>query len=147
MVDVSQKVTTARVATAEVTVVLGPVITAELSSQAFTTKKGSIVQTAIIAGTLAAKRTWDTIPLCHSIPLSSIKFATEVLPDKGLRITATIKTNAQTGVEMEALHAASVAALTVYDMCKSRSHGIQITDLRLLEKTGGKSDYRAPEAS
>ncbi|MEL6140113.1 MAG: cyclic pyranopterin monophosphate synthase MoaC [Bacteroidota bacterium] len=147
MVDVSEKGTTSRLATAAVTVVLGPDITTELSSNAFTTKKGSIIQTAIIAGTMAAKRTWDTIPLCHNIPLSSIKFATEVIPEVGVRILATVKTSAQTGVEMEALHAASVAALTVYDMCKSRSHSIQITDLKLLEKTGGKSDYRAPKTS
>ncbi len=145
MVDVSVKAVTARSATATVTVELGPEITGELMEIGFETKKGSIIQTAIIAGTLAAKKTAETIPLCHNIPLSSVKFATLVVPDVGLLIEATAKTNANTGVEMEALHAASVAALTVYDMCKSRSQSIRITDLKLLQKRGGKSDYDAPE--
>ncbi|MEM9835760.1 MAG: cyclic pyranopterin monophosphate synthase MoaC [Bacteroidota bacterium] len=147
MVDVSAKPITHRSATAEVTVVLGKAITAELSQDDFQTKKGSIIQTAVIAATMAAKRTAELIPLCHNIPLSSVKLATEVLADVGLRIKATAKTQSNTGVEMEALHAVSVAALTVYDMCKSRSHDIRITDLKLLEKTGGKSDYHASEAS
>lgn len=145
MVDVSQKPITARSATAEVTVVLGAEITAELTENDFQTKKGSILQTAIIAGTMAAKQTANVIPLCHNIPLSSVKLATEIIAGTGIRIRATAKTNSNTGVEMEALHAASVAALTVYDMCKSRSQSIQITNLHLLEKTGGKSDYRASE--
>lgn len=145
MVDVSHKPITARSATAVVTVVLGAEITAELTDNGFQTKKGSILQTAIIAGTMAAKQTANVIPLCHTIPLSSVKLATEIMEDIGIRITATAKTQSNTGVEMEALHAASVAALTVYDMCKSRSQSIRITDLHLLEKTGGKSDYRAPE--
>lgn len=147
MVDISKKEDSARMAVAEVTVELGPDITAELAQTDFQTKKGSIIQTAVIAGTMAAKRTADTIPLCHQIPLSSIKIGVAVIPERGLKVTASVKTQAPTGVEMEALHAASVAALTVYDMCKSRGHGINITDLRLLEKRGGKSDYHAPETS
>lgn len=147
MVDVSAKPATARSATAGVTVVLGKEITQELSELDFQTKKGSILHTAVIAGTMAAKNTAVTIPLCHNIPLSSIKFKTDILPDIGIYLQATVKTQANTGVEMEALHAASVAALTVYDMCKSRSQAIRITDLQLLEKRGGKSDYHAPETS
>ncbi|PHI18896.1 cyclic pyranopterin monophosphate synthase MoaC [Lewinellaceae bacterium SD302] len=145
MVDVSAKAVTARSATATVTVELGPEITVELTELGFETKKGSIIQTAIIAGTLAAKKTAEAIPLCHNIPLSSVKFATTIVPEVGLRLEATAKTNANTGVEMEALHAASVAALTVYDMCKSRSQSIRISDLKLLQKRGGKSDYDASE--
>lgn len=145
MVDVSAKAITARSATATVTVELGPEITDELTELGFATKKGSIIQTAIIAGTLAAKKTAEVIPLCHNIPLSSVKFATTIVPEVGLRLEATAKTNANTGVEMEALHAASVAALTVYDMCKSRSQSIRISDLKLLQKRGGKSDYDAPK--
>lgn len=145
MVDVSAKPITARSATAGATIVLGKEITQELSELNFQTKKGSILQTAIIAGTMAAKHTATTIPLCHNIPLSSIKFRTDILPEIGIRLSATVKTQSNTGVEMEALHAVSVAALTVYDMCKSRSHNITITDLKLLEKRGGKSDYNAPE--
>ena len=145
MVDVSTKKTSARSATATVTVVLGAAIIQELSSLYFQTKKGSIIQTAVLAGTMAAKQTAATIPLCHNIPLSSVKFKSEILPDIGIRLEATAKTIAQTGVEMEALHAVSIAALTVYDMCKSRTQSIQITDLKLLQKRGGKSDYDAPE--
>lgn len=145
MVDVSAKPATARSATATVSVILGAEITKDLMAADFQTKKGSIIQTAVLAGTLAAKQTANTIPLCHNIPLSSVKIAAKVLPGTGLRLEATAKTQANTGVEMEALHAAGVAALTVYDMCKSRSQSIQITDLKLLEKTGGKSDYHASE--
>lgn len=145
MVDVSAKAHTARSATATVTVVLGAEITKELTTLDFQTKKGSILQTAVLAGTMAAKKTAETIPLCHNIPLSSVKFKTEIIAAVGIRIEATAKTVSQTGVEMEALHAASVAALTVYDMCKSRSQSIQITDLKLLQKRGGKSDYDASE--
>lgn len=145
MVDVSAKAETDRSATASVTVVLGAAIVTELKSTDFTTKKGSIIQTAIIAGTMAAKKTAETIPFCHNIPLSSVKIATEIVGEESLKIVATAKTKANTGVEMEALHAASVAALAVYDMCKSRSQSIQITDLKLLQKRGGKSDYDASE--
>lgn len=145
MVDVSAKKITARSATATVTIVLGAEITKDLNALDFQTKKGSIIQTAVLAGTMAAKKTAEAIPLCHNIPLSSIKFKSEILANIGIRLEATVKTVSQTGVEMEALHAASTAALTVYDMCKSRSQNIQITDLKLLQKRGGKSDYDAPE--
>lgn len=145
MVDVSTKATTTRSATATATVVLGREITEELSQLDFQTKKGSIIQTAVLAGTMAAKKTAEAIPLCHNIPLSSVKFRTEILEGIGIRLEATAKTVSQTGVEMEALHAATVAALTIYDMCKSRSQNIQISDIKLLRKRGGKSDYDAPE--
>ncbi len=142
MVDVSEKESSHRSAIATATVVLGEAITEELASLDFQTHKGSILQTAIIAATMAAKRTAETIPLCHQIPLSSVKISTEILPKQGIRLLVSVKTQANTGVEMEALHAASVAALTIYDMCKSRSKSIRITDIFLLEKTGGKEDYQ-----
>lgn len=145
MVDVSQKTASQRSAIATATVVLGESITQELASLDFQTHKGSILQTAIIAATMAAKRTADTIPLCHQIPLSSVKISTEVIPNLGIRLQVNVKTQANTGVEMEALHAASVAALTIYDMCKSRSKSIRITDIFLLEKSGGKEDYQAEQ--
>ena len=104
------------------------------------TKKGSITQTAIIAGTMSVKNTFNTIPLCHQIPISSIKF--NIIPDdEGFHIECAVKTNGQTGVEMEALHGVSVAALTIYDMCKALTHDMTISEIKLEKKTGGKSNY------
>lgn len=147
MVDVGDKVITQRIAKAECTVILGTAIMTELGNNDFSTKKGSVVQTATIAGTMAVKQTWSVIPLCHALAISSVKFAitpttTEAGNGPGLHIICQVKTEGRTGVEMEALHGASVAALTIYDMCKAMSHDICITDLRLVEKRGGKSDYQ-----
>src|ERR1700748_2407991 len=106
------------------------------------TPKGDPLETARIAGIMAAKRTAELIPLCHTLPLTHVDVRA-TLEDFGVRIEAEAATNAQTGVEMEALTAASVAALTVYDMTKALDKSIEIQDLYLLEKTGGKSgDYR-----
>jgi cyclic pyranopterin phosphate synthase len=102
------------------------------------TPKGDPLETARIAGIMAAKRTAELIPLCHPLPLTHVEVRAE-LRDDCVYIEAEAATNAQTGVEMEALTAASVAALTVYDMCKAVERGITITDVRLEEKTGGKS--------
>ncbi len=102
------------------------------------TPKGDPIETARIAGIMGAKRTAELIPLCHPLPLTHVDVRAEVR-DEGVYIEALASTNAQTGVEMEALTAAAVAALTVYDMCKAVEKGITITDLRLEEKTGGKS--------
>ena len=160
MVDVGDKAITTRIAEAECTVVLGEAIMAELGANDFSTKKGSVIQTAVIAGTMAVKQTWSVIPLCHALDISSVKFDIQgAIPSSGnassgphsspgegadagaMKVKCRVKTAGRTGVEMEALHGASVAALTIYDMCKAMSHDIEITGLRLVSKTGGKSDY------
>jgi cyclic pyranopterin phosphate synthase len=138
MVDVSAKAVTERVAVAEGSVVMAPkTLDAILAGDA---KKGDVIGTARIAGIMGAKRTHELIPLCHPIGLS--KVAVEIEPDPslpGLRVRATTKVADKTGVEMEALTAVSVACLTVYDMAKAIDRGMRITDIRLLEKRGGRS--------
>lgn len=140
MVDVSEKVTSFRVASASGTITLGAEIIKILAENDFNTKKGSIAQIAIIAGTMAVKNTYNTIPLCHQIPISSCKINVEPTA-VGFNIDCTVKTNSQTGVEMEALNGVSTAALTIYDMCKALTHDMVISDIKLDKKTGGKSDY------
>ena len=140
MVDVSHKATTIRVASASGKILLGEQIMDSLSKDGFATKKGSIVQTAIIAATMAVKNTYNTIPLCHQIPITSCKVNIEPT-DTGFNLSCIVKTNGQTGVEMEALHGVSTAALTIYDMCKALSHDMLISDIQLDKKTGGKSNY------
>ena len=138
MVDVSEKAVTARVATAGGQVRMLPeTLEAILAGNA---PKGSVIETARLAGIMAAKQTSNLIPLCHPLPLG--KIAVEITADRqlpGLRIEATVKTSAATGVEMEALTAVSVAALTVYDMAKALEKSMQIENIRLLKKSGGKS--------
>lgn len=141
MVDVSDKSITHRVASATGDIYLGKKIMTQLSEKGFHTKKGSITQTAIIAATMAVKKTYDTIPLCHQIPIASCKINIDP-QENGFRISCVVKTNSQTGVEMEALHGVSVAALTIYDMCKALSHEMTISNISLQEKTGGKNDYQ-----
>jgi cyclic pyranopterin phosphate synthase len=141
MVDVSDKACTQRSACAESRVYLGTKILASLQSQGWNSPKGPIIDTAIIAATMAAKKTSELIPFCHPLALKSVKIQIEPCDEARLRIVATVKVNEVTGVEMEALTAASVAALTLYDMCKAASKAIVIEHTRLLEKTGGKSDY------
>jgi cyclic pyranopterin phosphate synthase len=136
MVDTGAKPQTARRARASVRVLMSAETVAALRSGR--TPKGDPLETARIAGIMAAKRTAELIPLCHPLPLTHVDVRAE-LRDEGVYLEAEASTNAQTGVEMEALTAASVAALTVYDMCKAVEKGITITDLRLEEKTGGKS--------
>ena len=136
MVDTSAKEATARRAAASARVLMSPETVAAL--RAGRTPKGDPLETARIAGIMAAKRTAELIPLCHPLPLTHVEVRAE-LRDEGVRVEAEAATRAQTGVEMEALTAAAVAALTVYDMCKAVEKGIRITDLRLEEKTGGKS--------
>lgn len=142
MVDVSEKAVTERIAIAESIVFLGSEIMSAFESSGWSSKKGPILDTAIIAGTMAAKRTSDLIPFCHPLALKSVKIKIDPVDDARLRIEARVKVLDQTGVEMEALTAASVAALTVYDMCKAVSHEIVIEATRLVEKTGGKSDFK-----
>ncbi len=143
MVDVSSKDETHRVATAEATVRMSRETLALIQSGGM--PKGDVLATARIAGIMAAKRTPDLIPLCHPLAITGV--TVELTPDgrDSLRIEATVKTTGKTGVEMEALTAASVAALTVYDMCKAVEKGMVIENVRLLEKTGGKSGpWRLP---
>lgn len=141
MVDVSAKTTTARTATATSIVSFPAIIFKELTNNKFLSKKGSIFHTAIIAGTMGAKRTAELIPLCHPLQLSTINIDIET-GENLLAITAVVKCEGKTGVEMEALMAASIAALTVYDMCKALSHDIIIKETKLVEKKGGKSDFK-----
>ena len=136
MVDTSAKARTARRAVASARVLMSPATVEAV--RAHRTPKGDPLETARIAGIMAAKRTADLIPLCHPLPLTHVDVRAE-LRDDGVYLEAEAATAAQTGVEMEALTAAAVAALTVYDMCKAVEKGITITDVRLEEKTGGKS--------
>jgi len=142
MVDVSGKAVTKRVAKARAVIALGPEITALIAENELATKKGPVFQTAIIAGVMAAKKTADLIPLCHPLGLEDCQVKIE-RQDDDVVVTATATITGKTGVEMEALTAASVAALTIYDMCKAMSHNIVIKEIRLLEKTGGKKDFKA----
>jgi cyclic pyranopterin phosphate synthase len=136
MVDTDAKAQTARRARASVRVLMSPETVEAV--RAHRTPKGDPLETARIAGIMAAKRTAELIPLCHPLPLTHVDVRAEVR-EEGVYLEAEAATNAQTGVEMEALTAAAVAALTVYDMCKAVEKGITVTDLRLEEKTGGKS--------
>ena len=142
MVDVGEKNATKRTATAEAFVVLSEAVLGALPDN----PKGDPLQVARIAGIQAAKQTSNLIPLCHPLPLTHADVEATVEPN-GVRITATASTVGQTGVEMEAMTAASVAALTVYDMCKALDKAIEVRAVRLLEKTGGKSgDFRRNKA-
>lgn len=141
MVDVSHKNTTERLASASGVVQMSAEIVAKLKLDGYNTKKGSIAQTAIIAATMAVKNTFNTIPLCHQIPITSCKIIVEP-NDSGFMLKCTVKTTGQTGVEMEALHGVSVAALTVYDMCKALGHEMKIKDIQLDQKSGGKNDFK-----
>ena len=142
MVDVSDKAVTRRTATAAATVRLPPEVATTLRSQGFNTAKGPVFQTAVIAGTMAAKRTHELIPFCHPLGLERCHIEIESSPGDAIEIRCTVAVNHRTGVEMEAMTGASIAALTVYDMCKALSHDIVISETRLVTKTGGKSDYR-----
>ena len=144
MVDVSAKPETERIATAEGTVIMAPE-TMELII-AGQVKKGDVLSVAQLAGIMGAKRTPDLVPLCHPLNLTSVKVDLVCDPDRNaVDITACCKLTGQTGVEMEALTAVSVAALTVYDMCKSVDREMRISDIRLVQKSGGKSGtFEAP---
>ncbi len=137
MVDVSEKAATVRVAVAEAYITMLPQTLAMIVEGRHA--KGDVFAVARIAGIQAAKKTSDLIPLCHPLMLSSVSIALEAQGTEQVKITATCKLTGQTGVEMEALTAASVAALTLYDMCKAVDKGMIIGQIRLLQKTGGKS--------
>ena len=143
MVDVSAKPVTTRTAVAQAFVKMKPRIVSAV--RRLKNPKGSPLEVARIAGIAAAKRTAEWIPLCHPLPLTHID-VTARLCQNGVELRSSVMATAQTGVEMEALVAVTAAALTVYDMCKALDKGIEITDVCLLEKTGGKSgDFRRPE--
>jgi cyclic pyranopterin phosphate synthase len=140
MVDIGDKTVTQRTAVAEARVRLPAEVAATLREQGFTSKKGPVIETAIVAGVMAAKRTHELIPFCHPLAVENCKITIDAEGDS-LVIRCKVSVHHKTGVEMEALTGAAVAGLTVYDMVKALSHDIVIEGLRLLEKTGGKSDY------
>lgn len=136
MVDVSAKPETFRTATARATIKIGAEITQLIKRN--NVKKGDVLSIAQIAGITGAKKTSELIPLCHNIPISSVNVSVVLNErDECVDIIGTVKCSGKTGVEMEALTAVTVAALTVYDMCKAVSHDMVVTDVKLVEKTGG----------
>lgn len=140
MVDVSNKQTSVRTAIASGKVVFPSDVFETLAAQDFLGHKGSIIQTAVIAGIQAVKKTAELIPLCHQLNLSKIQI--DITPvENALQIVCKVKCNELTGVEMEALTGVSVSALTIYDMCKALSHNIKISEIQLEQKTGGKNDF------
>src|SRR5579872_4654805 len=142
MVDVGEKLVTRRTATARSIVVLPPEVLEQLTAGDFQTKKGSVFQIAIIAGIMAAKKTGDLIPLCHPLGLDNCAVNIQLNEQQEIIVDCTATITAKTGVEMEALVGATIAALTIYDMCKALSHDIVIKETKLIEKTGGKRDFK-----
>jgi cyclic pyranopterin phosphate synthase len=142
MVDVSEKQISQRTATARSIVSLPSEVLTQLTNGDIQTKKGSVFQIAIIAGIMAAKKTGDLIPLCHPLGLDNCNINIQLNTAQEVVIDCTATITAKTGVEMEALVGASIAALTVYDMCKALSHDIVIKETKLMEKTGGKRDFK-----
>jgi cyclic pyranopterin phosphate synthase len=140
MVDVSGKTASQRTATAEARVRFPPAVAAALRDSGLRSPKGPVFDTAIVAGVMGAKRTHELIPFCHPLGLENCRITIDLDGDAAV-IRCTVSVHHKTGVEMEALTGASVAALTIYDMCKALSHDIIIGDLRLLAKDGGKSTY------
>ncbi|HST45430.1 MAG TPA: cyclic pyranopterin monophosphate synthase MoaC [Luteimonas sp.] len=140
MVDVSAKIVTSRQADAECRVRFPAAVAAQLRGNGLRSAKGGIAETAIVAGTLAVKRTHDLIPFCHPLPIDAIDFRIDWHGERELMIDCSVRTVHRTGVEMEALTGATVAALTVYDMCKALSHAIVIGPARLRGKRGGRRD-------
>ncbi|WP_224491412.1 cyclic pyranopterin monophosphate synthase MoaC [Robertkochia flava] len=141
MVDVGHKANTDRTAKAFGRVVFTPEVFTQLKNSGFAGKKGSIIQTAVIAGIQGVKQTSTLIPMCHPLPVNSISI--DIVPGENcMEIECTVKCSGKTGVEMEALTGVSVSALTIYDMCKALSHDIHITNIQLEEKSGGKSDFK-----
>ncbi len=143
MVDVGEKSTTHRIARARAIISLPEEVIHHFENDDIKTKKGSVFQTAILAGIMGAKKTSDLIPLCHPIALDHSSVEINKIGSNEFEIVCTAKISAKTGVEMEALTGASIAALTIYDMCKAFSHDIVISEIKLLEKKGGKSDYQS----
>lgn len=145
MVDVGHKPVSARMARAQAEIVFPPAIDAQLRAQGFAVAKGPVIATAIIAGVMGAKKTPELIPFCHPLGLDDCEIAIEPLADGVWRVDCAVRLQARTGAEMEAMTGAAVAALAVYDMCKALSPEIEIRRLRLVEKRGGKRDWRRGE--
>ncbi len=140
MKDVTQKSPTLREAVAESRITMPPDVQAMLHERRL--EKGDALEVARVAGAMAAKKTWEIIPFCHPLPVTGVDITYDFEPDGGVRVETRVRTIAQTGVEMEALVAASVAALTLYDMLKPHTKQLEIVHTRLLKKSGGKSgDY------
>ncbi|MCS4304031.1 cyclic pyranopterin monophosphate synthase MoaC [Chryseobacterium sp. BIGb0232] len=142
IVDIGGKNVTKRKAVAQAIISLPNNVLEALQKDDFQTKKGSVFQIAIIAGIMGAKKTSELIPLCHPIGLDNCNLQIELNNQNDIVIQCTASIKAKTGVEMEALTGASVAALTIYDMCKALSHDIVIKEIKLIEKSGGKNDFR-----
>lgn len=142
MVDVGGKRVTKREATAQSLVVLPAEVLAIIKNDDIHTKKGPVFQTAILAGIMGAKKTSDLIPLCHPLPINKCSVDISINENNEVLIQCTVKTEGKTGVEMEALTGASIAALTVYDMCKAFSHDIILKTTMLMGKSGGKRDFK-----
>lgn len=142
MVNVSDKDITKRTAIAKATMFLGEEIISHFSNDELMTKKGPVFQTAIIAGIQAVKKTSELIPMCHPLLISGVDIDIEIIDTEQIEVFCKVTIEGKTGVEMEALTGASITCLTVYDMCKSISQKMLIKEVKLLEKTGGKSDIR-----
>lgn len=142
MVDVGNKAETKRIAKAVCTIELPVEIIAQFKGGDIDTKKGPVFQTAILAGIMGAKKTSELIPLCHPLAINKCDIQIEIDSDHTIKVISTVSVSGKTGVEMEALVGANVAALTIYDMCKGFSHNIIIKETKLIEKTGGKSDFK-----
>ena len=141
MVDVAGKTITWRRAVAQAVIAMPEQVFRLLEKEDFKTQKGAVIQTAIIAGIMGAKKTGELIPLCHPLGLDNCSIDIQAGTSQELIIRCTASIEAKTGVEMEALAGASIAALTIYDMCKALSHDIIIKEIKLMEKTGGKNDF------
>jgi cyclic pyranopterin phosphate synthase len=142
MVNVGEKPVTHRLARARAVVELGEEILSRLQQGELQTKKGAVFQTAILAGIMAAKKTGDLIPLCHPLGLEDCQISITPISKSDIAIECTAELHGKTGVEMEALTGATLAALTIYDMCKALSHSIVIKEIKLIEKRGGKSNFK-----
>jgi cyclic pyranopterin phosphate synthase len=142
MVNVGAKKVTKRKATAKATMFLGAEIISHFENKELTTKKGPVFQTAIIAGIQAVKKTSDLIPMCHPLLINGVDVTIEITDKEHIEILCTVAIEGKTGVEMEALTGANITALTVYDMCKSISQKMIIKEVKLVEKSGGKSDIK-----
>ncbi|GAB5551711.1 MAG: cyclic pyranopterin monophosphate synthase MoaC [Saprospiraceae bacterium] len=142
MVDVGQKKATQRLATARATIKVPSNVLDQLEGADIQTKKGPVFQTAIIAGVMAAKKTGELIPLCHPIGMDNCQVRIHINEQNYIVVDCTASVFAKTGIEMEAMTGASIAALTIYDMCKAFSHDIVIQSIQLMEKRGGKRDFK-----
>ncbi len=142
MVDVGAKKITKRQATAKALMYLGEEIISLFEGNEMHTKKGPVFQTAIIAGIQAVKKTSELIPMCHPLLINGVDVSINVLDKETIEVFCTVKIEGKTGVEMEALTGVNIAALTVYDMCKAVSQKMEIREVKLVEKTGGKSDIK-----